>query len=276
MAVPPRLGDFNDRFRHRRRPALSAGRALGRQGHPGTISRCSPPTPPRSRSACSTSGQARPDRIELPEYTDQIFHGYLPDVGPGTFYGYRVHGPYEPEDGHRFNPEQAAARSLCARPCRRADMESGRVRLQDGNRRRPDLRRARQRALHAEMRRRRSRFRLAGRGAAGSPCPWDQTIVYETHVKGFTKKHPGVPEKLRGTYAGFGTPAGGRLYQVARRHLGRAAAGPYLRQRQPSAGKEAHELLGLQHHRLLRARSALCLRRRPTACASSRRWWRAS
>ena len=45
-------------------------------------------------------------RIELPEYTDEIFHGYLPDVGPGTFYGYRVHGPYEPEDGHRFNPNK--------------------------------------------------------------------------------------------------------------------------------------------------------------------------
>ena len=45
-------------------------------------------------------------RIELPEYTDEIFHGYLPDVGPGQFYGYRVHGPYEPEKGHRFNPNK--------------------------------------------------------------------------------------------------------------------------------------------------------------------------
>ncbi|HTV52932.1 MAG TPA: hypothetical protein VME21_17195, partial [Steroidobacteraceae bacterium] len=45
-------------------------------------------------------------RIELPEYTDQIFHGYLPEVGPGTYYGYRVHGPYEPTAGHRFNPHK--------------------------------------------------------------------------------------------------------------------------------------------------------------------------
>jgi isoamylase len=45
-------------------------------------------------------------RIELPEYTDEVFHGYLPEVGPGTFYGYRVHGPYEPQAGDRFNPNK--------------------------------------------------------------------------------------------------------------------------------------------------------------------------
>ena len=45
-------------------------------------------------------------RIELPEYTDEIWHGYLPDAGPGTVYAYRVHGPYEPEKGHRFNPNK--------------------------------------------------------------------------------------------------------------------------------------------------------------------------
>ena len=51
-------------------------------------------------------GERETDRIELPEYTNQIFHGYLPDISPGTFYGYRVHGPYEPEAGHRFNPNK--------------------------------------------------------------------------------------------------------------------------------------------------------------------------
>src|SRR6202045_1278437 len=45
-------------------------------------------------------------RLELPEYTDQVFHGYIPGVGPGTFYGYRVHGPYDPANGHRFNPNK--------------------------------------------------------------------------------------------------------------------------------------------------------------------------
>jgi isoamylase len=54
------------------------------------------------------TGERELSRIELPEYTDQIFHGYLPDVGPGTFYGYRVHGPYQPEAGHRFNQRSAS------------------------------------------------------------------------------------------------------------------------------------------------------------------------
>jgi isoamylase len=44
------------------------------------------------------------ERLALPEYTDLIWHGYLPDVGPETVYGFRVHGPYEPMSGHRFNP----------------------------------------------------------------------------------------------------------------------------------------------------------------------------
>jgi glycogen operon protein len=46
------------------------------------------------------------ERFALPEYTDEIFHGHVADVGPGTFYGFRVHGPYEPQAGHRFNPKK--------------------------------------------------------------------------------------------------------------------------------------------------------------------------
>ena len=52
------------------------------------------------------SGERETDRIVLPEYTDEVWHGYLPDARPGTVYGYRVHGPYEPEAGHRFNPNK--------------------------------------------------------------------------------------------------------------------------------------------------------------------------
>ena len=63
-----------------------------------------------------TDGKRETARIELPEYTDEVFHGYVPDVHPGMFYGYRVHGPYEPEAGHRFNHKQAAARPLRTRP----------------------------------------------------------------------------------------------------------------------------------------------------------------
>src|SRR5216684_5620095 len=52
------------------------------------------------------SGETELERIELPEYTDEVWHGYLPAARPGTVYGYRVHGPYEPDAGHRFNPNK--------------------------------------------------------------------------------------------------------------------------------------------------------------------------
>ena len=52
------------------------------------------------------SGETEIERVELPEYTDEVWHGYLPDARPGTVYAYRVHGPYEPEAGHRFNPNK--------------------------------------------------------------------------------------------------------------------------------------------------------------------------
>src|ERR1700742_2812068 len=52
------------------------------------------------------AGERELERIELPEYTNEVWHGYLPDARPGTIYGYRVYGPYDPESGHRFNPNK--------------------------------------------------------------------------------------------------------------------------------------------------------------------------
>src|SRR3978361_927167 len=61
------------------------------------------------------AGERELERIELPEYTNEVWHGYLPDARPGTTYGYRVHGPYEPDFGHRFNPNK-----LCLDPYAKA------------------------------------------------------------------------------------------------------------------------------------------------------------
>ncbi len=145
----------------------------------------------------------------MPEYTDQVFHGYLPDVGPGTFYGYRVHGPYEPEDGHRFNPNK-----LLLDPYARAHagalhwdpavfgykMETGDDLTFDERDSAPFM---------PKCVDRRSRFRLEGRSRGRQAVPWDQTIVYEVHVKGFTKKHPGVPETAARHLCRFRQPADG-------------------------------------------------------------------
>ncbi|UGV27717.1 glycogen debranching enzyme GlgX [Rhodopseudomonas boonkerdii] len=145
-------------------------------------------------------------RIELPEYTDEIFHGYLPEVGPGQFYGYRVHGPYEPEKGHRFNPNK-----LLLDPYARAHagtltwdpavfgykMETGNDLTFDERDSAPFM----PKCVVVDR-----DFDWTGE-AGRQPVPWDRTIVYETHVKGFTKLNPNVPETLRGTYAGFGSKA---------------------------------------------------------------------
>src|SRR6185369_1226815 len=61
------------------------------------------------------SGEKEIERIALPEFTDEVWHGFLPDARPGTIYGYRVHGPYNPENGHRFNPTK-----LLLDPCAKA------------------------------------------------------------------------------------------------------------------------------------------------------------
>ena len=151
-----------------------------------------------------STGEREIGRIELPEYTNEIFHGYLPDVVPGTFYAYRVHGPYEPDAGHRFNPNK-----LVLDPYARAhadhftwnpavfgyQMETGDDLTFDERDSAPFM----PRCVVVDP-----NFDWRGTAPAGF-VPWDHTIIYETHVKGLTKLHPKVPEDVRGTYAGMGT-----------------------------------------------------------------------
>jgi glycogen operon protein len=147
-------------------------------------------------------GKTETARIELPEYTDQIFHGYLPDVGPGTFYGYRVHGPYAPESGHRFNPNKllldpyarAHAGNLVWDPAVFGyEMET----MDDLTFDRRDSAPFVPKCVVVDS-------NFDWRGEPGRQAiPWKNTIIYELHVKGFTKLHPEVPENLRGTYAGL-------------------------------------------------------------------------
>ena len=62
-----------------------------------------------------SGGTREAGRMDLPEYTDEVWHGYVPEIGPGTVYGYRVHGPYEPEQGHRFNPSKLSSTPMRVR-----------------------------------------------------------------------------------------------------------------------------------------------------------------
>jgi isoamylase len=147
-------------------------------------------------------------RVALPEVENYVWHGYLPGVGPGQRYGYRVHGPYHPEMGHRFNPYK-----LLIDPY--ACALEGDVQLD------PTIFGYNM----AEITQADTDLSFSDTDSAASvpkaividPCfdwgcdrnpntPWHRTIIYETHVKGLTQRHPALPEALRGTYAGLGHP----------------------------------------------------------------------
>ena len=148
------------------------------------------------------SGRDEVERIELRERTDRIWHCYLPYCRLGQLYGYRVHGPYDPENGNRFNPNK-----LLLDPYTKATVGS----LNWGYPHFGYRLGAEEEDLAFDER----------DNAAGMPkcrvvdtaftwdddrpprTPWEETVIYELHVKGFTQRHPEVPEDLRGTYAGL-------------------------------------------------------------------------
>jgi isoamylase len=140
--------------------------------------------------------------ITLAERTDNVWHVYLPDVRPGALYGYRVDGPYEPTRGHRFNP-----RKLLIDPYAKA--VSGPIRWNDelfgytiGDPEtdlsfdRRDSAGAMPKCLVVDP-------AFTWEDDRSPNTPWNQTVIYETHVRGMTARHPGVPEHLRGTYLGL-------------------------------------------------------------------------
>lgn len=141
-------------------------------------------------------------RIELPEYTNNVWHGYLPDVRPGQLYGYRVYGPYAPEHGHRFNPSKVLVDPYAKAIVRGVTWDEAMFPYRIGSA---------QQDLEMDDRDNAAFCPLAAIvdpaftwGDDRSPnIPWHKTIIYETHVKGISMQHPDVPEELRGTYAGL-------------------------------------------------------------------------
>ena len=151
----------------------------------------------------AAAGDAREThRVALRERDGFVWHAYLPDLRPGQLYGYRVHGPWSPEEGHRFNPAK-----LLIDPYARA--LSGAIRWSDalfghdaGDPRgdlvvnRADSAGAVPKCIVAEP--------AFSWGDDRPPrTPWSRTVVYECHVEGMTRLHPDVPEALRGSYLGL-------------------------------------------------------------------------
>jgi isoamylase len=143
-------------------------------------------------------------KVDLPETTGFIWHGYLPNVGPGQRYGFRVHGPWEPQNGHRCNPAK-----LLLDPYGKAF--DGQVQwneavfphyFSDPENTKNDNDSAPFMPKSVVI----NPF-FDWRNDRNPRIPWHRTIIYEVHVKGFTMRHPGIPENLRGTYAGLAHPA---------------------------------------------------------------------
>jgi glycogen operon protein len=163
--------------------------------------------------------------IAMPERTDQVWHCYLPDVLPGQLYGYRVHGPYEPGDGHRFNPSKVVLDPYAQLIGRDLKWDDSLFAYEVGQ---DDLTfDARDSAPYAPLARVIDPAFTWGDDRRPR-TPWHKTFIYEAHVKGLTMRHPEVPEPLRGTYLGLAS-------EPVVRHL-------------TELGITAVELLPVHHH----------------------------
>jgi glycogen operon protein len=147
-------------------------------------------------------GRRELERIELPEYTDEVWHGYLPDARPGTTYGYRVYGPYEPAAGHRFNPNKLLLDPYAKQLIGNLNWDPALFGYTLGS---PDADLSfDKRDSAAFMPKCRVIEPAFTWGRERRPrTPWERTIVYEAHVRGFTMQHPSVPKEVRGTFSGL-------------------------------------------------------------------------
>ena len=141
-------------------------------------------------------------RVRLPERDAFVWHGYLSNIGPGQRYGYRVHGPYEPEQGHRCNPSKLLLDPYAKAVDGDIDWDQACFSYTWGT---EDSYDEQDSAPHMS------------KSVVISPyfdwdndrhprTPYNESVIYETHVKGLTQTHPGIPEDVRGTYAGLGHP----------------------------------------------------------------------
>jgi len=174
----------------------------------------------------SVNAQSESKRIVIPEKDEEVWHVYLPDLTPGQLYSYRVHGPYEPQHGHRFNAHKLVfdpyAKSI-GRDLRWDDALYG-YPHGAGNDADFDERDSAPFAPLACV----IEPEFTWGDDRAPRTRWHETVVYEVHVKGFTRQHPLVPENLRGTYAGLASSA-------AIRHL-------------RDLGVTAVELMPIQYH----------------------------
>lgn len=145
------------------------------------------------------------ERIPLPEYSDEVWHGYMPEIRPGQLYGYRVHGAYAPQEGHRFNPAKLLldpyAKQITKR-LRWCDALMG-YRVGSG---RKDLSQDRRDSAHAVPKAVVADPSFAWGDDSPPATPWSETVIYEANPRGLTMLHPDVPIARQGLFSGLATP----------------------------------------------------------------------
>ena len=149
------------------------------------------------------SGTTETARITLPEYTDEIFHGYLPGVKPGQRYGYRVHGRFAPEEGHRFNPNKLLLDPYAREFAGQIQWNEAHYGYDVNAEGDKDLSFSETDSAPFTPKCVVVDWKADAQMPSKPGVPWDRTIFYETHVRGFTKLHPKVSEGKRGTFDGM-------------------------------------------------------------------------
>ncbi len=227
-----------------------------------STSRCSRKTRPGWSCAClMPAAGTRCSASRLNEHTDQIWHCYLPEARPGLLYGYRCHGPYDPERGHRFNPNKLLIEPYAAAlsgPMRWSDAHFG----YDAADPTLDLSFDERDSAPGTPKCRVIDPAFTWEDDRPPRTPWHDTVIYELHVRGMTMRHPQVPPALRGTYAGLATaPVIEHLRRLGVTAVELMPVHAFLDDRHLVHAGSA-QLLGLQHHRLPGAGNAL-QRQRP-------------
>jgi isoamylase len=144
-------------------------------------------------------------RFQLSEQTDQVWHIYLPGTGPGQRYGYRVHGPWGPANGSRFNPAKLLLDPYAKAVDHEFNLDDPMFGYQVGSRD-ADLGRDERDSSRLMPKSVVVDSKFSWGNDRRLNIPWHETVIYELHVKGFTARHPFVPPNLRGTYAGLASP----------------------------------------------------------------------
>ncbi|WP_328580986.1 glycogen debranching protein GlgX [Streptomyces sp. NBC_00370] len=149
------------------------------------------------------SDQGTEERVRLTEVDGFVWHAYLPGVGPGQRYGYRVHGPHSPADGQRCNPAKLLLDPYAKAVDGQVDGDESLFGYRFG---RPDEQNTKDNLGHTMLSVVTGSYFDWGDDRPPNR-PYHETVIYEAHVRGLTATHPDLPEEIRGTYAGIGHPA---------------------------------------------------------------------